>query len=892
MLYNIFLLSLTLDFASMLTFENESDRLALLDLKARVHIDPLKIMSSWNDSTHFCDWIGVACNYTNGRVVGLSLEARKLTGSIPPSLGNLTYLTVIRLDDNNFHGIIPQEFGRLLQLRHLNLSQNNFSGEIPANISHCTKLVSLVLGGNGLVGQIPQQFFTLTNLKLIGFAANSLTGSFPSWIGNFSSLLSMSLMRNNFQGSIPSEIGRLSELRFFQVAGNNLTGASWPSICNISSLTYLSLGYNQFKGTLPPDIGLSLPNLQVFGCSGNNFHGPIPNSLANIVSLQIIDFFDNNLVGTLPDDMGNLRNLERLNLGENSLGSGEAGDLNFINSLVNCTRLRALGLDTNHFGGVLPSSIANLSNQLTALSLGYNMLSGSIPSGTTNLINLQGFGVEGNIMNGSIPPNIGNLKNLVLLYLYENEFTGPIPYSIGNLSSLTKLHMSHNQLDGSIPTSLGQCKSLTSLKLSSNNLNGTIPKEIFALPSLSITLALDHNSFTGSLPNEVDGLLGLLELDVSENKLFGDIPNNLDKCTNMERLYLGGNKFGGTIPQSLEALKSLKKLNLSSNNLSGPIPQFLSKLLFLVSVDLSYNNFEGKVPIEGVFSNSTMFSIIGNNNLCGGLHELHLPLCTSNQTRLSNKQFLKSRVLIPMAIVITFVGILVVFILVCFVLRKSRKDASTTNSLYAKEFIPQISYLELSKSTSGFSTENLIGSGSFGSVYKGVLSNDGSVVAVKVLNLQQQGASKSFVDECNALSNIRHRNLLKIITSCSSIDGQGNEFKALVFNFMSNGNLDCWLHPKNQGTNLRRLSLIQRLNIAIDIACGLDYLHTHCETPIIHCDIKPSNILLDDDMVAHVGDFGLARFMLEESNDQISFSQTMSLALKGSIGYIPPGTSY
>ncbi|XP_038903467.1 probable LRR receptor-like serine/threonine-protein kinase At3g47570 [Benincasa hispida] len=105
---------------------------------------------------------------------------------------------------------------------------------------------------------------------------------------------------------------------------------------------------------------------------------------------------------------------------------------------------------------------------------------------------------------------------------------------------------------------------------------------------------------------------------------------------------------------------------------------------------------------------------------------------------------------------------------------------------------------------------------------------------------------------------------------------------------MSNGNLDCLLHPPNEQNNQRRLNLIQRLNIAIDIACGFDYLHNHCEPPIAQCDLKPSNILLDDDMVAHVGDFRLARFMLEESNDQIFFSQTMSLALKGSIGYILP----
>lgn len=84
------------------------------------------------------------------------------------------------------------------------------------------------------------------------------------------------------------------------------------------------------------------------------------------------------------------------------------------------------------------------------------------------------------------------------------------------------------------------------------------------------------------------------------------------------------------------------------------------------------------------------------------------------------------------------------------------------------------------------------------------------------------------------------------------------------------------------------MSFIQRLNIAIDVANALDYLHNHCETPIVHCDLKPSNVLLDDDMVAHVGDFGLARFIFEGS-DQSSYKQTMSMALKGSIGYIPPG---
>ncbi|PQQ20163.1 putative LRR receptor-like serine/threonine-protein kinase [Prunus yedoensis var. nudiflora] len=182
----------------------------------------------------------------------------------------------------------------------------------------------------------------------------------------------------------------------------------------------------------------------------------------------------------------------------------------------------------------------------------------------------------------------------------------------------------------------------------------------------------------------------------------------------------------------------------------------------------------------------------------------------------------------------------------------------------------------------------MISMGSFGSVYKGTIPTTGKVVAVKVLNLQQKRASKSFIDECKALRSIRHRNLLKIITACSSIDNQGNDFKSLVFEFMENGSLDMWLYPINdEQYQSKRLSFIQRLNIAIDVASALDYLHNHCETSIVHCDLKPSNVLLDQDIVAHVGDFGLARFLLEASNTQ-SQSQTMSARLRGSIGYIPP----
>ena len=78
------------------------------------------------------------------------------------------------------------------------------------------------------------------------------------------------------------------------------------------------------------------------------------------------------------------------------------------------------------------------------------------------------------------------------------------------------------------------------------------------------------------------------------------------------------------------------------------------------------------------------------------------------------------------------------------------------------------------------------------------------------------------------------------------------------------------------------------MNIAIDVANALEYLHYHCHAPIVHCDLKPSNVLLDDEMIGHVGDFGLARFLLE-ANLECYANQSSSIGLKGTIGYAPPG---
>jgi len=105
---------------------------------------------------------------------------------------------------------------------------------------------------------------------------------------------------------------------------------------------------------------------------------------------------------------------------------------------------------------------------------------------------------------------------------------------------------------------------------------------------------------------------------------------------------------------------------------------------------------------------------------------------------------------------------------------------------------------------------------------------------------------------------------------------------------MPNGSLNEWLHPKTDTPTLRyTLSLDQRLDIAIDIMDALDYLHNHCQPSIVHCDLKPSNILLTKDMRARVGDFGISKILLENAKNPAKSCST--IGIRGSIGYVAPG---
>ena len=566
------------------------------------------------------------------------------------------------------------------------------------------------------------------------------------------------------------------------------------------------------------------------------------------------------------------------NIGFNSIVSSGPNGLSFITSLTNSSKLSFLAIDGNQLEGLIPDSIGNLSKVLSKLYMGGNRIYGEIPSSLGRLTSLTLLNLSSNSITGPIPPQIGQLRELQELGLANNLLSGSIPSSLGDLRKLNSIDLSGNSLLGSVPSSFGDFRSLLSMDLSNNKLNGTIPKECLNLPSLGTVLNLSNNFFSGPLPEEIELLKKVVTIDLSNNLLTGPIPSSIGGCQSLEKLFMRHNGFFGPIPEAIAEVKGLEVLDLSSNQLSGYIPDDLQTLQALKYLNLSFNNLEGAVPKDGVFKNMSSVDLEGNKRLC-----------SDHSTCLNTRGKTGKRVAIVVAIcsVVAVLALCLAFGLLLY-LRKGKATESLDESVLSLGGKHRmVSYEELRRATGSFSCENLVGRGSFGSVYKGRLS-DGIAVAVKVLDVRGgTGSWKSFVAECEALRNVRHRNLVGLITTCSSMDSKGMEFLALVYEYLGNGSLEDWIRGRRRKENRGPLSVVERLSVAIDVACALDYLHNDCAVPVVHCDIKPSNILLGEDLVAKVGDFGLARLLMEKREPQASISSTN--VLKGSIGYIPPG---
>ncbi|KAL3500677.1 hypothetical protein ACH5RR_039770 [Cinchona calisaya] len=968
-----------------------TDQSAVLALKAHITSDPYQFLSkNWSSnaatSSVVCDWIGVKCGSKHQRVTALNISSMSLTGTIPPELGNLSFLVsldvgsnyfhgnplpqelsrlhrlrFIRLSSNNFSGEIPMWFGRFPELQFLSLYNNNFSGPIPSSISNLSKLERLSFKGNSLNGKIPEQIgnlsrltflnlesnqligslpleiFNISTLEIIGFTFNNLTGTLPAdlchhlpnlkeiylsfnqihgqipsslsqcsrleelelaannlqgviprEIGNLRNLKVFNIGRNQITGSIPKEIGNLTGLTFLGFSYNSLTGVIPEEICNLhkleelysifnnlhgsipigifnlSKLSVLSLGFNYFTGDLPSNIGRLLPDLEKFFIPLNNIGGVLPASIVNCSKLTLLVVASNQFTGSIPNNIGNLELLESINLSGNYLTSDPtSSELEFLSSLTKCKYLKTLDMSNNPLNGFIPASVGNLSTTLKYFYAGGSSIKGPVPSEIGNLSSLIIISLDDNQLTGVIPRTIRDVENLQVLYLMRNKLRGSLD-TFCSMHSLYELYLSRNQISGLIPNCFGNMTSLRTLDLGSNLLSSSISTSLWKLRDL-LVLVLDSNSLTGSLPLEIGNLKTAILINMSMNQISGDIPTTIGDLQSLQNLSLAGNRLEGLIPESFGNMFSLTSLDLSKNSLSGLIPKSLEKLQSLKALNVSFNHLKGEIPSGGPFRNFTSGSFIFNDALCGDA-KFRVPPCQSDH--LKHKP--KSKKVLLLTFVPLGISIMVVLALLFLRYRLKERVPSATDLLPVLAKGRVLSYYELLQATNNYSESNLLGSGSFGSVYKAIL-NDGIFVAVKVFNLQLEDGHKSFDAECEVLCNLRHRNLVKVISSCSNYD-----FKALVFEYMCNGSLDKWLYSSNYF-----LDIFRRLEIMIDVANALQYLHHEYSTPVIHCDLKSSNVLIDEDMVARVSDFGIAKFLGNE--ESTAFTKTLA-----TIGYMAP----
>uniref|UniRef100_A0A0E0JE20 Receptor kinase-like protein Xa21 n=2 Tax=Oryza punctata TaxID=4537 RepID=A0A0E0JE20_ORYPU len=802
-------------------------------LKAGLSGSSSSALASWNTSTSFCGWEGVTCSRRwPMRVVALNLPSSNITGMLSPGHREPPFLRRLNLSSNQLHGEIPLTVGRLRRLLILDMDHNS-SGAFPANLSSCISLTILLIQYNlQLGGCIPPELGnTLPRLQRLQLRKNSLTGEIPASLANLSSLQHLSLSYNNLEDLIPPGLGDIAGLRYLFLNANNLSGKLPLSLYNLSSLTMLQVGNNMLHGSIPSDIGRMLPDLYLS---------------------------DNKFTRFVPPNLGRLQSLQYLYLVGNQLEADNTKGWEFLTSLSNCSQLQEFLLANNSFSGQLPRSIGNLSATLQMLNLENNSISGSIPEDIGNLVGLSfldlGFNSK---LSGVIPESIGKLTNLVEISLYNTSLSGLILASIGNLTSLNRIYAFYCNLEGQLPPEFGSLVNLNGMDLSGNQLSGQIPDSIGNCEVIE-ALYLEENSFEGVIPQSLSNLKGLTILNLTMNNLSGRIPDTIARIPNLQQF---------------------------TQQFSGPIPATLQNLTTLRQLDVSFNKLQGEASVKGVFRNLNFASIVGNN-LCGGIPQLHLAPCPILNASKNRNQHLKS-----LAIALPTTGAILVLVSAIVVImlhhRKfKRRQNRQATPLVIEEQYQRVSYYALSRGSNEFSEANLLGKEDYGSVFRCTLDDESALVAVEVFDLQQSGSSKSFEAECEALRRVRHRCLIKIITCCSSIGPQGQEFKALVFEFMPNGSLDGWIHPKSSNlTPSNTLSLSQRLNIAVVIFDALDYLHNHCQPPILHCDLKHSNILLPEDKSAKVGDFGISRILPTTKTLQSSKS---SIGIRGSIGYIAP----
>uniref|UniRef100_A0A0E0DNZ3 non-specific serine/threonine protein kinase n=1 Tax=Oryza meridionalis TaxID=40149 RepID=A0A0E0DNZ3_9ORYZ len=579
------------------------------------------------------------------------------------------------------------------------------------------------------------------------------------------------------------------------------------------------------------------------------------------------------------------------------------------NTICHIIKLRVRKLNVV---GRIPAELQNLTF-LQDLGLGFNPLSGQLPKELGNLTNLLSLGIILDNFTGELPEELGNLTKLEQLYIDSSGFSGPFPLTISKLKNLKKA--SDNEFTGKLPDYLGSLTELEDLAFQGNSFEGPIPANYsFAVDCGSdiSTRGSDNTIYEADATNLGDAsyyVTDQIRWGVSNVGYFYQATDRMDIIYSSEHFQNAvDSKLFETARMSPSSLRYYG-LGLENGNYTVML-QFaefafpdmqtwlsLGRRIFDIYVQgaLKEKNFDIRKTAGGksfTAINRTYTATVLKNFL-----EIHLfwagkgtsgiptqgyygpmisalsvtPNFTPTVRNGVPKKGSKAGEIAGILTGVSVLGLAGLFGIFMWI-KKRRTMAKKKEELYNLVGRPDVfSNSELKLVTDNFNSQNIIGEGGYGPVYKGKLP-DGRVIAVKQLSESSHQGKSQFVTEVATISAVQHRNLVKLHGCC--ID---SNTPLLVYEYLENGSLDRAIF----GHSSLNLDWAMRFEIILGIARGLSYLHEESSVCIVHRDIKASNILLDTDLIPKISDFGLAKLYDEKQTH-------VSTGIAGTFGYLAP----
>ncbi|KAL6629381.1 hypothetical protein ACP70R_029146 [Stipagrostis hirtigluma subsp. patula] len=757
-------------------------------------------------------------------------------------------------------------------------------------------IISLQLMRLNLSGVLPDETVNLTYLRYLDLSRNFIQGPIPaSWADL--PVFNLSLQGNRISGTLPKELGRMPMVKSIQLEGNQIEGPIPPELGNIISLERFFISANNITGELPSTFS-RLTNMTDFRIDGNNISGKIPSFIKNWQRVNRIDMQGTLMSGPIPPEISLLKNLTELRVTDLS------GPSMKFPPLQNALHLTEVVLRNCSIYGEIPLYLGQM-QFLKVLDISFNKLTGQIPG------------------------NFGGMVALQYLYLTDNMLTGDLPVWMLKNKASSKLNMdiSYNNFTGNPPTECQQANVNMVSSFSSSNDNSLKPCLRRDLPcmgkprysSLYINCGGRSVTIDGNTYEDDSSQIGTSSFDLSDDRKWA-YSSTGDFVGNENADYIARNTSKLTLAHpELYTEARLSPLSLKYYGLCMENGEYMVKLHFAEIVfteDRTYSS-NGK-RIFDVFIQGT--KVLGDFNIqeeAGGVHraviknfttnitdntlEIHFywggkgttaipnrgvygPLISAISVSQTRRNHHRVSTGVMIAIIASSCLVVILLLIACYikVFRKKNLKGNGRQFFYhggntnTSELQTRAQYFfslkEIESATKNFDPANKIGEGGFGPVYKGTLS-DGTTVAVKKLSSKSSQGNREFLNEIGIISALRHPNLVRLFGCC--IDG---DQLLLIYEFLENNSLGRALFGRAE--HQLKLAWPTRYNICLGTAKGLSYLHEESTLKIVHRDIKPTNILLDEKLQPKISDFGLAKL-----NDDCG---RVSTRIAGTVGYMAP----